>query len=122
MRTVARRRSLQPGPRQLHARNNPEKWCPRCSTWKPRDEDHFYRVKNGWQGYCIPCHRSVPRSQSNRGGKAEQLKSIKDNQPCTDCGQRYRFFQLDYDHRPGEVKIAPVAKLMSQNAAWERIL
>lgn len=121
MRTTAGTREL-PKPRRRHARNNPEKWCPRCETWKPRTAEHFYRAKTGWQGYCIPCTSSAPRSASNRPGKAEQLKALKDGQRCVDCGLPWRFFQLDYDHRPGEVKIAPVARLMSQNCAWDKIL
>lgn len=104
-------------------RELPKKRCPRCETWKPRTTEHFYRTRAGaWQGYCITCYTDLPRAESNRAGKAEKLKALKDGQTCVDCGLPWRFFQLDYDHRPGETKLAPVARMMSQNCAWDKIL
>ncbi len=115
MRTVAKKRDLDP---KRWTRNNGQKWCPKCERWKPRTEEHFYRAKNGWQGYCQPCTRPHPQY---RGKSAERLKALKDGQRCMDCGHPFRYFQLDYDHRPGEQKRAPVARLASQNCSWETI-
>lgn len=119
MRTVARTRTLA-GPRKKHARNNPEKWCPRCETWKPRTLEHFTRGSTGqWYGYCKLC--IIPgKPQSTRN--FEKLREVKDNQPCMDCGVSYRHFQLDYDHRPDEEKVDTVTRLCSQSKGWKTIL
>jgi len=34
------------------------------------------------------------------------------NAPCMDCGKKYPPYVMDFDHRPGEEKLAPVSRLL----------
>jgi len=38
------------------------------------------------------------------------LRSAKDK-PCADCGQRYPYYVMDFDHREGEIKLFNVSSL-----------
>ena len=31
------------------------KTCGKCSNIYPRDDEHYYRIKHGWDSYCITC-------------------------------------------------------------------
>lgn len=44
----------------------------------------------------------------------------KNNKPCSDCGERYPYYVMDYDHRDGVEKVADLNALMS-NAAWQKV-
>lgn len=39
-----------------------------------------------------------------RDRKLQFMASIK-SQPCTDCGEKYPYYVMDWDHRPGEEKL-----------------
>lgn len=40
------------------------------------------------------------------------LQSIKEKNPCADCGQKYPYYVMDFDHRDKEQKVADVSKLL----------
>lgn len=42
--------------------------------------------------------------------KRDFLDRLK-NKPCTDCGDWFEPCQLDFDHRPGEIKVNGVGEL-----------
>jgi hypothetical protein len=51
------------------------------------------------------------------------LEQLKDNRACTDCGQRYRHWQLDYDHLPGTIKRpGGVAKMVGVGTSQVKLL
>jgi len=39
-----------------------------------------------------------------------------------DCGERFPFYVLDYDHRPDEIKKGEIARMASGSYKWETIL
>ena len=41
--------------------------------------------------------------------------------PCMDCGVSYPPYVMDFDHRPGEEKVLPVATMISDSWGRERI-
>ena len=41
-----------------------------------------------------------------------EVQSIKDLKPCVDCGIRYRYWIMQFDHRPGTEKVDTVNRLM----------
>ena len=54
----------------------------------------------------------IPASQRKYYLKKRQfLNDLKDNKPCSDCGVAYRYYVMDFDHRPGELKIKHIAHL-----------
>lgn len=96
-----------------------KKRCPKCTEWKPRTAEYFYRSGSGWYSYCKSCHGP---GQPNYLRNFEKLRDLKDGQRCMDCGHPFRHFQLDYDHRPDEEKVDAVARLCSAGKAWKTIL
>ena len=41
------------------------------------------------------------------------LRAAKDA-PCVDCGQRYPFYVMEFDHREGETKLFNIADVTSK--------
>lgn len=56
--------------------------------------------------------------------RQEQLRrlcrELKDV-PCPDCGNKFLWYVMDFDHRPGVAKVATINTLVAQGAAVERI-
>lgn len=99
------------------------KHCSGCDRDLPLGA--FSRKGNGLQSTCQECNRAYQRKhyRANSGtykatAKAarseawERLRALKDA-PCVDCKRSYHFACMDFDHRPGEVKIAEVSTLMN---------
>jgi len=49
------------------------------------------------------------------------LREYKENLGCLDCGEKYPFFMLDFDHRPGEEKMFNLSHLR-QFSSMEKVL
>jgi len=43
------------------------------------------------------------------------------NRPCIDCGVRYPYYVMDFDHKKGTVKVNDVAYMMTRNWSLKRI-
>lgn len=59
-----------------------------------------------------------------RRRKLERMKAwIKERKsvPCVDCGNEYPYYVMDFDHRPDEVKVADVNRLV-QSRNWARVM
>jgi len=77
----------------------PTKECGRCDAVK--HEENFSMLKSGKRHtYCKRCLREYNSrfSPGRKRATSEFLKSVKDNQPCKDCGRRFRYWVLDFDH------------------------
>ena len=55
------------------------------------------------------------RSKTARQKHKEYVRTIKEQTPCADCGQKYHYCVMDFDHRPGEEKYKEVCKLTSSS-------
>lgn len=59
-----------------------------------------------------------PRYRSQYNASQAFLKKNRDyvieqkQKPCTDCGIQYPHYVMDFDHRPKEIKIMCIAKLV----------
>ena len=58
----------------------------------------------------------------NRVRVRERVAKIKESQSCMDCGFYYPACIMEYDHRPGTIKLSTVARLVAAEAKWSRIL
>lgn len=105
MRTVAGTRPL------------PKRYCPGCDQLKPLSADYWYRSGRYWQTRCKTCFVGT-----YQGKHVDQVRELKDGQPCMDCRERFPFYVLDYDHRPGEVKRFEIGKAVRGSYKWETIL
>ena len=47
----------------------------------------------------------------------QQVKSV----PCMDCGKIYPYYVMDFDHRPGEVKVIDPSRLPNYGS-WKKVL
>lgn len=98
------------------------KWCTTCNQAKPRTTEFWHRNGKSWDGWQRHCKVCAAEAHRNYAGKwAARVREMKDNQPCMDCGIRYPYFVLDFDHRPGEVKRQAIAKMAGGSYKWETI-
>jgi hypothetical protein len=116
------------------------KVCPKCSIDKPISD--FYRRKTGprsgeYYEKCKECMKFRGRSyyHANRDRqlqlalkrrhlsyliKRKFLSNLKDC-PCADCGKRYPFYVMDFDHRIPKEKINSVAYMVTRNWSFDKI-
>jgi hypothetical protein len=91
--------------------------CTICRDPKPEDE--FYRSKGKRMSRCRDCHKKImrPRAKAHyqenksyylernkRSGKEarELIQKIKEETPCADCGNKFPYYVMDFDHVRGE--------------------
>ncbi len=101
--------------------------CSRCKEEKPLDA--FGQKSRGRLGtYCRPCRSAYHREHylknkreyieaaKRRLDRMLELMRLAKDKPCADCGIRYPYYVMDFDHREGEKKLSNVTKLryMSQ--------
>ena len=96
------------------------KHCGRCDETK--NIVNFTMLRTGIpHTYCKSCLRKSNREycakRTSKSGKSHII-SCKDNKPCTDCGQIFRYWMFDFDHVRGD-KTCNVGSL--QNMALQRI-
>lgn len=68
---------------------------------------------------CVNCHRNKlykggigKTSKSHKMRYAEVVKCKQHS--CTDCGNIFNHWQMDFDHRLGELKICEIASMIAQ--------
>lgn len=90
--------------------------CKKCNTKK--NEENFTLLKTGYRhSYCKRCLRDYNRNLTERRGKSRNdvfLEEVKESSPCVDCGKKYRYWVMDFDHVRGE-KYLSVNKLRNRN-------
>lgn len=109
------------------------KECPNCGQELPLSE-FGVRTNGKPQHWCRACHRSYQRLyyeqhkayyleiQERRVERNRRRLCEAKNVPCTDCGQRFPPYVMDFDHRPGETKCFNLAIAAGQTRlSWERM-
>jgi hypothetical protein len=51
-----------------------------------------------------------------------KIQTLKENTPCTDCGCKYPYFVMDFDHRDATTKKDGISSLVKSTARWDRVL
>lgn len=51
---------------------------------------------------CRECMRKLQKERHNRA--REFVRTLKENTPCTDCGEKYPYYVLDFDHIGKKIK------------------
>ena len=82
--------------------------CSRCLLEKPLSEFH---KGTRYRSYCKPCMTAYNNAQANRN--IAIVRAAKDV-PCADCGQRYHWFQMDFDHVRGQ-KSYNISRMMTMS-------
>jgi hypothetical protein len=112
--------------------------CTLCKTWKPLAEfPTRNKAKGELQRYCKVCIRpyrkrwyqrhkeeQVQRTAKQRGVRVEQyreiIRSLREV-PCTDCGQRYHWVQMDFDHLDSSTKIMAIGLMVNSGFGEAKI-
>jgi hypothetical protein len=112
------------------------KRCPRCCQEKPRAEfTSNVSRDDGLQVYCLSCMRAYRREhyKNNKGPYIERARRqgrnvreiVKRTKQafgiCLDCRQEWPWYVLQYDHRPGEMKLMKVGRASTLNQARQEI-
>lgn len=110
------------------------KKCNRCGEIKSHNEFNKKR-KTGIQAYCKPCQNEYGREHyhKDREANAEKqrlakvarmngikhdVRKLKEETPCADCGMKYPYYVLDFDHINGK-KTTHISEMIAQgNARW----
>lgn len=83
--------------------------------------------------YCRACHRerqkayyrkhpaSIRDSAKRRKDRLREISRQERDKPCADCGERYPFYVMDYDHVRGE-KSFGIAAVRRSTCTEERLL
>jgi len=58
--------------------------------------------------------KSLKRSNSDRYKKRQVLQDIKEASGCIDCGEKYPYYMLHFDHLPEYIKDDQLSKLVSR--------
>lgn len=95
------------------------KTCPRCGEQKSLDAFHKNRARpDGRQSVCKTCQRNyvrahyekrpgyykakaVAHTQAKRKKMRRLIRRAKDV-PCADCGIRFPYYVMDFDHVDGD--------------------
>ena len=65
--------------------------------------------------------RYATRRKAQRARNRAFIHSLKDS-PCADCGQSYPYYVMDFDHRPGEVKLFNIGDAPNLGYGPKRVL
>lgn len=110
------------------------KKCTGCKQTLPLAQ--FSKKVQGkyYQSRCNPCKAEYARKwyEANKESKKQQSadyvrkyaewgRSLKDG-PCTDCGTKYPWYQMEWDHLPEYEKISNVSLLLTQKRSRQLIL
>lgn len=68
-------------------------------------------------------HRDVyaQRNTKNRRRRIDLVRELKDK-PCADCGNRFPYFIMEFDHRPGENKEFSIGNGAARTVGLKRLL
>lgn len=92
--------------------------------------------KSGCQTHCKECRseynkqhylknksRYIEARKKSRQKCVDQVRSFKEENPCTDCGKTYPYFVMEFDHVRGEKKgcIARMVKAGSPKKLQEEL-
>lgn len=111
------------------------KTCSTCGVEKPLDDFHkSAHHASGRQPACKACRcahqkaRYEANKPAHRATIAARQQSLSDFidtfklAPCLDCGESYPPYVMDFDHRPGEVKLFAISKMRNQGQSKEKIV
>lgn len=93
--------------------------CADCGESKPLTAKHWHRSGRGYALRCKPC--MIYRVNTNRRLHVAKIRAIKSTTPCADCGRQYPFYVMQFDHRPGEVKLGALSKMQHSSYSWQTL-
>lgn len=111
--------------------------CSKCLIEKPLSEYHKKTASpDGLKKQCKNCcsdyHKKmlkhpervqvIRRAVDRRRLKLINLINEIKDKPCMDCGNRYPACAMDFDHRPGVIKLGNLSRISNLGWSPDRIL
>jgi len=110
-----------------------QKHCTRCKLVLPSSSFTARKDRPGqYQTMCIPCNRAyqkehyrknradyISKAASYKETIKDRIREIKSSTPCVDCGNRYHFSQMDFDHLDEDDKSFALSRSMDHS--WRAI-
>ena len=100
------------------------KECKICKEEKELTE--FYKKENSIDGYqhqCKKCNNKI--TNSNRNKRNLEVRNFiikqKEENPCSDCGDYFPYYVMDYDHLPKYNKEFEISQGLSLGKTEEDI-
>jgi hypothetical protein len=100
---------LKVGEHTVRADGKPRNWCKACQ--RAYSKRHYLANKSKHNV------RRRANSRANRNAAVARIREAK-QRPCTDCGNEYPYYVMDFDH-VGEDKLMNIAKMAG--LSWARI-
>jgi hypothetical protein len=109
------------------------KYCYKCKETKDKNCFSKNRArKDGLSSQCKECHKAIRKSHYEQN-KSKVIRQVADrkfenknwvrklkNKPCMDCGSKYPYYVMDFDHR--ENKEFGISWCVKNGFSKERIL
>lgn len=89
--------------------------------WKNKtvEEKRAYHREYYKKDYARNKARYAANNKAAKKAKAAYIAQVK-SVPCMDCEQSYPSFVMDFDHRPGEIKLEEPGRLIF--SSWKKLL
>jgi hypothetical protein len=113
-----------------------KKFCTGCNLSKSLSS--FARKNKGLQSRCRDCQNSYhkqhyqdnvknykDRAKKRNKSSTEKIRIFIQEQkdkPCQDCGIKYPYYVMDFDHRPGEEKCFAIANMARTRPSLEKVI
>jgi hypothetical protein len=110
--------------------------CYECSYEGP-DKDFLKKRHGKESGLCLECRRKWGRQhyKENRKAQINRVRANKDKykeetqtyvrelkrQPCMDCGHKFHWYAMDFDHREGVEKEYNIYKMTQGSHTLEAL-
>jgi hypothetical protein len=89
-------------------------------AYKDKESEREYQKKHYIANKELYKERAKKSRIALRDRNREYVRSIKETNPCKDCGKFYHYSQMDFDHI-NDNKINGVARLTNTSLSIERI-
>ena len=84
-----------------------------------KNKEQHKAAQNAWAKRNAPYMADVKKQIRIRN--SQYVVDKKKNVPCMDCGEKYPHYVMDYDHRPGVVKIDKINRLCNRGVSLKKI-
>ena len=113
--------------------------CVKCKDDKDETDFDFSNRETGTrQPFCMECRklyqkasyertkarkiaRTVKRARTHRDEMKAFVKDLKRG-PCMDCGEKFHWFAMDFDHREPEDKKDDISRMVLRNGCSKETL
>jgi hypothetical protein len=70
---------------------------------------HYYNNKEQY----------LARNKVIKAEKIAYIRKLREDNPCMDCGKKYPYYVMDFDHRDPSAKLTEVSRLV--NFGWVKL-